>query len=205
MLNFKKKIILAVTGASGAPYALRLLEHLVLSGVQVSFLISPAGALTIKEECGLHLPAKPEVLQQRLTELTGATAQQILCYGRNDWFAPMASGSAAFDAMIICPCTMRALAAVAMGLSDSLIERAADVMLKERRQLILVPREMPLSVIHLENMLKLARAGAEIIPPMPGFYYHPDSVDDLIDFVVARLLDRLGLVHSLGQRWGGER
>ncbi|ODN44082.1 aromatic acid decarboxylase [Piscirickettsia litoralis] len=181
---------------------MRLLEQLVLGDVQVYFLISPAGALTVKEECDINLPAKPQALQQRLMELTGACDQQILCYGRNDWFAPIASGSMPFDSMIVCPCTMRALAAIAMGLSDSLIERAADVTLKERRQLIVVPREMPLSAIHLENMLKLANAGAEIIPPMPGFYHKPKSIEELVDFIVARLLDRLGLEHALGQRWG---
>jgi len=116
--------------------------------------------------------------------------------------SPVASGSNPADAMAICPCSLGTLGAVAAGLADNLIERAADVMLKERRPLVLVPRETPLSAIHLENMLKLARAGAVILPPSPGFYGHPQSIDELVDFVVARILDQLGVSHALGPRWG---
>jgi 4-hydroxy-3-polyprenylbenzoate decarboxylase len=123
-------------------------------------------------------------------------------FGREEWFAPMASGSNPGDAMVICPCTMGTLAAVAAGLADSLIERAADVMLKEKRKLILVPRETPLSAIHLENMLRLDRAGALILPANPGFYHRPRSVEDVVDFVVARVLDHLGIAHTLVARWG---
>jgi 4-hydroxy-3-polyprenylbenzoate decarboxylase len=126
-------------------------------------------------------------------------------FGREDWMAPVASGSNPADAMVICPCSMGTLAAVAHGLADNLIERAADVMLKERRPLVLVPRETPFSVIHLENMLALARAGAAIVPPSPGFYDRPELVADLVDFVVARVLDQLAVPHRLGPRWGDHR
>ena len=126
-------------------------------------------------------------------------------HARDDWLAPMASGSNPGDAMVICPCTMGTLGAIANGLADNLIERAGDVMLKERRPLVLVPRETPLSAIHLENMLKLARAGAVILPPAPGFYAHPRSIADLVDFVVARILDHIGVPNTLTPRWGEQR
>jgi len=138
-------------------------------------------------------------------ERFGAADGQIEVFSREDWNAPIASGSSAADAMAICPCTVGTLGAIAAGLADNLIERAADVMLKERRPLVLVPRETPLSAIHLENMLKLARAGAVILPPTPGFYTKPQTVDDIVDFVVARVLDHLGVGHTLVPRWGRER
>ena len=128
----------------------------------------------------------------------------LTVYGREEWFAPIASGSSVADAMVVCPCTMGTLAAIATGMSDNLIERAADVTLKEQRKLILVPRETPFSALHLENMLKLARLGALILPANPGFYHHPASVQDLVDFVVARILDHLGISHQLMQPWGGD-
>ena len=130
---------------------------------------------------------------------------ELTVHSRDDWMAPMASGSNPGDAMAICPCTMGTLGAVANGMADNLIERAADVMLKERRPLVLVPRETPLSAIHLENMLKLARAGAVILPPAPGFYTRPRTIDDVVDFVVARVLDHLGVPHALVPRWGDAR
>jgi 4-hydroxy-3-polyprenylbenzoate decarboxylase len=140
-----------------------------------------------------------------LGERSGAAAGQLTVFGREDWMAPVASGSNPADAMAVCPCSMGTLGAIANGLADNLIERAADVMLKERRPLVLVPRETPLSTIHLDNMLKLAQAGAVILPPAPGFYDGPQSVDDLVDFVVARVLDQLRVAHALGPRWGDER
>ena len=129
---------------------------------------------------------------------------QLRVFGREEWFAPIASGSNPADSMVICPCTMGTMAEIASGMSQKLIGRAADVMLKENRQLILVPREMPFSTIHLENMLKLARNGVVIMPANPGFYHHPENVQDMVDFVVARILDHLGVAHKLMPRWGDE-
>ena len=197
------KICLALTGASGMPYGLRLLECLLAAGCDVQLLYSRAAQVVAQQETGLHLPgtaaaARDALLARCGTDVTGTLA----VYGREEWFAPVASGSNPPDAMVICPCTMGTLAAIAQGLADNLIERAADVALKEGRKLLLVPRETPLSVIHLENMLRLARAGAVILPPNPGFYHHPQSVAEVIDFVVARILDHLKVPHSLLQRWG---
>ena len=140
-----------------------------------------------------------------LSERFGARDGQLTVFAREDWLSPVASGSNPADAMAVCPCTMGTLGAIAHGLADNLIERAADVMLKERRPLVLVPRETPLSTIHLDNMLKLAHAGAVILPPAPGFYTHPKSVADIVDFVVARVLDQLRVPHDLVPRWGEDR
>ena len=198
-------ITLALTGASGMPYGLRLLECLLAAGCRVHVLYSPAAQIVASQECGLTLPAQPREAARVLGERCGAKDGQLTVFGREDWMAPVASGSNPADAMAVCPCSMGTLGAIAHGLADNLIERAADVMLKERRPLVLVPRETPLSTIHLENMLKLAQAGAVILPPAPGFYDHPQSVGDLVDFVVARVLDQLRVPHSLGPRWGDER
>lgn len=199
-----RRITLAYTGASGLPYGLRLLECLLRAGVHVALVYSAAAQVVAKQECELTLPAQPREAARILGERYGAGETQLTVYGRDDWLAPMASGSNPGDGMAICPCTMGTLGAIAGGIADNLIERAADVMLKERRPLVLVPRETPLSAIHLENMLKLARAGAVILPPAPGFYTRPQTVDDLVDFVVARVLDHLGVRHGLVQRWGDE-
>ena len=198
-------ITLAFTGASGLPYGLRLLECLLQADRRVFLLYSPAAQIVARQECGLTILAQPRDATRLFTERYGARDGQLTVFGREDWMAPVASGSNPADAMAICPCTMGTLAAIAHGLADNLIERAADVMLKERRPLVLVPRETPLSVIHLENMLALARAGAVIVPPAPGFYALPQSVADLVDFVVARVLDQLRVAHSLGPRWGDQR
>lgn len=195
-------ITLAVTGASGMPYAFRLLEKLVQSGKEVHFLISKAGRLVVADETPYRLPGSPEALTEYLTEQFQAKPGQIRAYALQDWYAPMASGSGMTDAMVVCPCTSGSLAAFAAGTSDTLIERAVDVAIKERKELILVPREMPFSSIHLENMLKLSRAGASILPPNPGFYQHPESISDLVDFVVARILDHLRIEQSLLPKWG---
>jgi len=154
------------------------------------------------QEMQLALPSRPTEVANKLAQWFSAESGQLQVFGRDEWFAPIASGSNPADAMVICPCTMGALAAVAHGLSDNLIERAADVMLKENKPLILVPRETPFSAIHLENMLKLARLGAVILPPNPGFYQQPDSVAQLVDYVVARILDHLGINNRLLPRWG---
>lgn len=195
-------ISLAITGASGAPYALRLLELLLQAGRPVYLMLSEAGRLVVKEEMGLELPPAPAALAQILGERFGAAPGQLRAFAKDDWFAPVASGSSAPEAMVICPCSGGTLAAVAHGLSNNLIGRAADVVIKEQRKLILVPREAPVSVIHLENMLKLARLGAVVLPASPGFYYNPQRVEDLVDFVVARILDQLGVESGIGKRWG---
>lgn len=195
-------VTLALTGASGMPYALRLLESLLQADRTVYLLYSQAAQIVAKQEMDLAFPASSRELQMQLRERYAQLPGQLQVFGREEWFAPIASGSGVADAMVVCPCSMGTLAAIASGMSDNLIERAADVTLKEQRKLILVPREAPFSAIHLENMLKLARLGATILPANPGFYHHPASVQDLVDFVVARILDHLGVPHQLMARWG---
>lgn len=197
-----RTIAVAFTGASGLPYGLRLVECLLAAGERVWLLYSQAAQLVAKEELDLVLPAQPREAQRLLAERFKAAEGRLQVFGREDWHAPLASGSNPPAAYVICPCSMGTLAKVAAGLADDLIARAADVALKEGRPLILVPRETPFSAIHLENMLKLAKAGAVILPPNPGFYHRPESVQDLVDFVVARILDRLGVSHQLVERWG---
>jgi 4-hydroxy-3-polyprenylbenzoate decarboxylase len=186
------------------PYGLRLVESLIRADARVYLLYSQAAHVVAKQEMGIVLPPRAPDAERVFGERFSAKRGQLRVFGREDWFAPVASGSNAPDAMVICPCTVGTLAAVAAGLSDTLIERAADVMLKEGRKLILVPRETPFSALHLENMLKLARAGAVILPANPGFYHHPKRVEDLVDFIVARILDQLGIEHDLMRRWGEE-
>lgn len=195
-------VTLAWTGASGMPYGVRLLEQLLLAGVDVNLLVSSAAQVVAKQELNWIIPSRAEALQTQLTARWPDATGAVRVYGREEWFAPMASGSNPADAMVVCPCTMGSLASIAQGLSDNLIERAADVSIKERRPLILVPRETPFSVLHLENMLKLARMGVIILPPNPGFYHLPTSIADMVDFVVARVLDQLHVPHELMQRWG---
>ena len=198
-----RRVTLAVTGASGAQYALRLLECLVRAEVEVLFLISQAAQLVVATETELQLPPKPQALEAFLTEHYQGRAGQIGVFGKQDWMSPVASGSGAPSAMVVCPCSTGTLSAIACGASNNLIERAADVALKERRQLILVPRESPYSTIHLENMLKLSQMGAVILPASPGFYHQPQTINDLVDFVVARILNQLGIEQALLKR-GGE-
>ncbi|WP_374602474.1 flavin prenyltransferase UbiX [Niveibacterium sp.] len=197
-----RRIALAFTGASGMPYGIRLLECLLAAGVKVELLYSQVAQIVARQEMDLALPARPAEVQALFAERFGAAEGQLAVYGREEWFAPLASGSNPPDAMVICPCTMGTLASIAAGLSSNLIERAADVCLKERRPLVLVPRETPFSTLHLENMLKLSRMGVVILPPSPGFYTHPQTVQDMVDFVVARILDQLGVPHTLIARWG---
>jgi 4-hydroxy-3-polyprenylbenzoate decarboxylase len=200
-----KTVVVALTGASGMLYGLRLIESLVRAEARVFLLYSQAAHVVAKQELDMVLPPRAVDAERQFSERYAAKEGQIRAFGRDDWFAPVASGSNPPDAMVICPCTTGTLAAVAMGLSDNLIERAADVMLKENRKLVLVPRETPFSVLHLENMLKLARAGAVILPANPGFYHHPKQIDDLVDFVVARILDHIGVPNRLVRRWGADR
>ncbi|TCP15572.1 4-hydroxy-3-polyprenylbenzoate decarboxylase [Crenobacter luteus] len=197
-------VTVALTGASGLPYGFRLIETLLAAGRRVWLLYSQAAQVVARQEMDLTLPSRPAELAHWLAERYRPADGQLAVFGREEWFAPPASGSNPADAMVVCPCSMGTLAAIAHGMSDNLIERAADVSLKEGRKLILVPRETPLSAIHLENMLKLARLGAVILPPAPGFYTHPQTVDDMVDFVVARILDQLAVPHALAPRWGEE-
>ncbi|MCL2523065.1 MAG: UbiX family flavin prenyltransferase [Betaproteobacteria bacterium] len=198
-------ICLALTGASGIAYGLRLLDCLLAAGCRVQLLYSQAAQVVARQEVALELPSRPaEARAALLARLEPANPELLAVYGREEWFAPLASGSNPPAAMVVCPCSMGTLAAIAQGLADNLIERAADVMLKEGKKLILAPRETPLSVIHLENMLRLARAGATILPPCPGFYHQPQAASDLVDFVVARILDQLAVPHTLLPRWGTE-
>lgn len=201
-MNRAETITLAFTGASGMPYGVRLLECLLKADVRVYLLYSQAAQIVARQEMDLSLPARAKDAAEFFSTRFGAAPGQLQAFGREEWFAPVASGSNPADAMVVCPCTMGTLAAIAAGMADNLIERAADVALKEARKLVLVPRETPLSAIHLENMLKLSRAGAIILPANPGFYHHPQTAQDLVDFVVARVLDHVGVKHDLMPRWG---
>ena len=198
-------VTLALSGASGMAYGLRLLECLLAADLQVYLLVSQAAHIVAKQELGVALPARAGDLERQLSEGLNARDDQLRVFGREDWNAPVASGSNPADAMVVCPCSMGTLAAIAHGLSDNLIERAADVMLKEQKKLILVPREAPFSTLHLENMLTLSKMNAVILPANPGFYHRPQSVEDIIDFIVARILDQLGVQHELTARWGDDR
>jgi 4-hydroxy-3-polyprenylbenzoate decarboxylase len=204
-MDTPRVVTLAFTGASGLPYGLRLLECLIAARARVYLLYSPAAQIVARQERDLTFPTQPSAAAAYFSERYGAQPGQLSVFGREDWLSPVASGSNPADAMAVCPCSMGTLGALAAGLADNLIERAADVMLKERRTLVLVPRETPLSAIHLENMLTLSRAGAVIMPPAPGFYGHPQTIGDLVDFIVARVLDQLGVAHELGPRWGASR
>lgn len=196
-----KKVFVALTGASGSVYGLRLVEQLCLSGIAVTFTASDSGTQVCREETGLDLSGDPPRAAERLyAHLEVATGLEMV--HPDDMFCPAASGSAAPDAMVVAPCSMGTLARIAGGISGNLIERAADVMIKERRPLLLVPRETPLSTLHLENMLRLSRIGVQIIPAMPAFYHGPDSVIDMVDFVVGKVLDQLDVEHELYRRWG---
>jgi flavin prenyltransferase len=201
-MNPPATVTLAFTGASGMSYGVRLLEQLLAGSIRVHLVYSQVAQVVARQEMGLQLPSRANEAEAFFAERFAAKPGQLSVYGREEWFAPIASGSSVADAMVICPCTMGTLAAVASGLARSLIERAADVTLKEGRKLIVVPRETPLSAIHLENMLRLARSGAAILPANPGFYNHPQSIQDLVDFVVARVLDHLGIPNRLIRRWG---
>jgi 4-hydroxy-3-polyprenylbenzoate decarboxylase len=193
-----------MTGASGAVYGLRLLECLLQAGEQVYLMLSQPGQIVIGMETDLKLPARPKEIEDFLAGRYSARPGQLRVFGRDQWTAPVASGSHAPRAMVVCPCTSGTLASIANGASKDLLERAADVVLKEQRKLILVLRETPLSALHLENALKLARLGVTIMPACPGFYNQPQSVSDLVDFMVARVLDHLDVEHQLMPRWGGD-
>ena len=200
-------VTLAITGASGVQYAIRLLEQLLHAGVRVNLLISKAAHLVIATETDLNMPAKAPAIEQfflqRFSSAEFAIDDDLInVYEINNWMAPIASGSGRSSAMVVCPCTTGTLASIAAGACENLIDRAADVTLKEQRKLILMVRETPLSVIHLENMLKLAKMGVVVMPANPGFYFKPASADDLVDFMVSRVLDHLDIEHKLMPKWG---
>ncbi|WP_303760890.1 flavin prenyltransferase UbiX [Alcanivorax jadensis] len=197
-----KRITLAFTGASGAPYGLRLLQCLLQADCEVFVILSKAARVVIGMETELKLPAGTGKAEQALRDWVQTDRGTLVVCGLEQWTAPVASGSGAPAAMVVCPCSTGTLSAIACGASDNLIERAADVAIKEGRKLILVPLEAPFSPLHLENMLKLARLGVTIMPAAPGFYHQPETVQDLVDFIVARLLDHLGVEQTLVKRWG---
>ena len=203
--TFDKKITVAITGASGSAYVLRLLECLVAANYQIYLLCSSAAKVVFDTEVGLKIPSSPDVASQFFIEKFNAKPEQIIMFGKEQWFSPVASGSAAPKTMVICPCSTGTLAAISQGMSDNLIERAADVVIKERGQLILVPRETPYSTIHLQNMLSLSQMGVTIMPASPGFYHNPESINDLVDFMVGRMLDHLGIDQTIMPRWGYQR
>ena len=197
-----KTITLMMTGASGAQYGLRLLEQLLALQCKVYLLLSRPAQIVINTETDFKIPSRASEIEHYFTGRFKAAKGQLQVFEREQWMAPIASGSGVADATIVCPCTTGTLSSIACGSSRNLLERAADVALKERKKLILVIRETPFSEIHLENMLKLTRMGAIIMPANPGFYFRPQSIDDLIDFMVARVLDHLDLKHRLLPRWG---
>ena len=199
-----KSIIIGITGASGAVYAQRLLARLEASPdvSRIDLVISQAGVRVAGEELGLSVAGAE---RRVVRELLGKDSEKVTVHSANDIGASIASGSHLSDAMVIVPCSMGTLGAIANGVSRDLLHRAADVIIKESRLLLLVPRETPLNVIHLENMLKLARLGVRIIPAMPGFYYHPRTIDDLIEHFIHRLMDHLGVAHEQQTRWEGSK
>ncbi len=204
METMNNPIAVAITGASGAPYVLRLLQQLVEKGEQVYVMISAPGQVVLSMESDLKLSSRPADVQRILSQRFNAAAGQLQVFGRKEWTAPVASGGSVPRAMVVCPCTTGTLANIANGVSSNLIDRAADVVIKEQRKLILVVRETPLSAIHLENMLKLSRLGVVIMPPSPGFYQLPESIDDLVDFVVSRIMDQLDIANDISPRWGSQ-
>jgi 4-hydroxy-3-polyprenylbenzoate decarboxylase len=193
-----RPIVVAITGASGAPYAVRLLEALVAAERPVQLIVSSHGFRLLDTEMAID-----SLAALRVRVGSERWDKHVTVFDDGDRGAAPASGSALNDGMVICPCSMGTVSAIAAGSSRSLVERAADVALKERRKLILVPRETPLSAIHLENMLRVTQAGAVVMPAAPGFYHRPSSIDDLVNFVVARILDHLNVPNSLTKRWSG--
>lgn len=195
-----RHFIVAITGASGAVYGLRLISELLRAGERVSLILTDAGRQVLLHETGLDWAEKANERQRQVQEHFSSIA--IDCLATDNFFSGVASGSAAADGMVVIPCSMGTAGRIAAGLSGNLLERAADVMLKERRPLLLVPRETPFNTLHLENLLRLSRAGAVIIPAMPGFYHGPQTIDDLVDFLVGKVLDQLQVEHVLFKRWG---
>lgn len=198
-----KTVTLGITGASGIPIAFTLLQQLLKANCKVYLVITTAGMITIKQETAVSLSANPELSKNTLYQhLNLDNIDNLSVYTNNDWYSPMASGSSVSDVMVVCPCSMATLGKIAHGIGDDLLSRAADVVLKERKNLILVPRETPLSAVHLQNMQHLAVLGVSILPPVPAFYTHPQTIQDIIDFIVGRILDQIGVPNILVERWG---
>jgi 4-hydroxy-3-polyprenylbenzoate decarboxylase len=198
-------LVLGITGASGAPYAVRLLEVLVQSGRTIQVTMSPAAVQVFQAELGVSIDLKATSLVSLLPErLQEAGSKQLHYHHFMNFSAGIASGSFRTGGMVICPCSMGTVSAIAHGTSQNLIHRAADVHLKERRKLILVPRETPLGIVQLRNLTICAEAGAVVLPAMPAYYTQPQTIQDMVDFVVARIADQLGIEHTLGKRWGTE-
>ena len=200
--DFNGKITLAITGASGSAYALRLIECLIAANYQLYILCSSAGRIVLDTEVGVKIPSSPDAASKFFTDKYQAKNNQITVFGKEQWFSPVASGSSAPKKMVVCPCSTGTMAAICHGMSDNLIERAADVVIKERGQLILMVRETPFSTLHLQNMLSLSQQGVTIMPASPGFYHKAESIEDLIDFMVGRVLDHLGIAQDIMPRWG---
>lgn len=195
------KYIVGITGASGAIYGMRLIEECLKAGHEIFLTITKSGRIVIKEELNLDLDLGVEMIEERLLEYFNVTREVFTYYDVDHISGAIASGSFRTDGMIIAPCSMSTVSAIAQGSSNNLLERAADVILKEAKPMILIPRETPLSAIHLENLLKLARLGVKIIPPMPSFYTHPKTIDDIVNNTVGRILDQLNIEHNLCKRW----
>ncbi|HCM46769.1 MAG TPA: aromatic acid decarboxylase [Colwellia sp.] len=200
--DFNGKITLAITGASGAAYALRLIECLISANYQLYILCSSAARIVLDTEVGVKIPGSPDAASKFLTEKYQAKDKQITVFGKEQWFSPVASGSSAPKRMVVCPCSTGTMAAICHGMSDNLIERAADVVIKERGQLILMVRETPYSTLHLQNMLSLSQQGVTIMPASPGFYHKAETIEELIDFMVGRVLDHLSIEQDIMPRWG---
>lgn len=198
----KSETIVAVTGASGSIYGLRLTDELLKKGGDVNLIISPSGFLVIEEELGLRLGKGKKEIESSLNRYFKTRKANLKYHHHNNLLSPLSSGSSSQKEMIICPCSMGTLSRIACGISGNLIERTADVALKEKGKLIIVPRETPLNQIHLENMLKLCKMGVHIIPAMPAFYHKPKNIDDMVDFVVGKILDAMGIENRLYKRWG---
>lgn len=199
-----QRVFVGITGGSGHAYAERLVRALVAAGREVAISITPAGCKVLRHELGVEAGEQGEGLAAALPGWLGTEcAAKVTAYPASAVEAPPSSGTSLTGGVVICPCSMGTLARAAVGFSSNLVERAADVALKERRNLIFVPRETPLSQVHLENMLRLTRMGATVLPAMPGFYHRPESIDDLLDHVVGKVLDRLGIEHRVGARWQG--
>jgi 4-hydroxy-3-polyprenylbenzoate decarboxylase len=193
---------IAITGASGAPYALRLLQVLLQQGHNIYLSVTGDGLKILSDETGVLLKGSETDIQHAFERQFDVKEGQLRYFDEDNLYAPIASGSSRVDAMVVIPCSMKAMASIANGFASNLIERAADVMIKEKRKLIIVPRETPLSAVHLRNMLALAELGCHIIPAMPAFYHRPKRLQDMVDFIVGRVLDTLGIENDLSPRWG---